>query len=210
MDGLQRITARIAADSETEASELLQHAQEDAHQKLCHYQKAADETRARRLAQGRTQAEDLIHQTVSAAELDARKRLLSVKQEMVSEVFETVLDRLQGLSDPEYIALLVRLAVKASATGEGIILLNAKDLHRHGEALVAEANQALGKKGEPARLTLSPETLPITGGLILREGRVETNCSFEAILRLAQKEMTADVARLLFGPRSREGSVEAC
>ena len=49
-----------------------------------------------------------------------------------------------------------------------------------------------------AMLTLADETREMEGGLILRDDKVETNCSFEMLLRLQREPMAAEVARVLF------------
>ena len=47
-------------------------------------------------------------------------------------------------------------------------------------------------------LTLAEESRPMAGGLILRDGRVETNCSFEVLIRLQRGALSAEVAQVLF------------
>ena len=47
-------------------------------------------------------------------------------------------------------------------------------------------------------LTLAEESRPMAGGLILRDGRVETNCSFEVLIHLQRDALSAEVARVLF------------
>ncbi len=46
--------------------------------------------------------------------------------------------------------------------------------------------------------TLAEETRPIQGGFILLDGRVETNCAFETLVRLEKTAMAGEVAKLLF------------
>ena len=80
-------------------------------------------------------------------------------------------------------------------------------------AAAEKAGKAGGKAGEilskvvtgasallqgTAMLTLSGETREMAGGLILRDGQVEVNCTFETQLRVLREEMTAEVAAILF------------
>ena len=37
-----------------------------------------------------------------------------------------------------------------------------------------------------------------SGGLIIKEGSVETNCTFEVMIETAKKEMEAEIAAMLF------------
>ncbi len=47
-------------------------------------------------------------------------------------------------------------------------------------------------------LTMAEETRPMAGGLILRDDKVETNCSFEVLIHLQKEDLAAEVARALF------------
>ena len=62
-------------------------------------------------------------------------------------------------------------------------------------ALVVEKANAL-KEG--AAFTLSSEHRELEGGLLLKKGLVEINCSFATQLRLLRQDMAADVAAILF------------
>lgn len=198
MDGLNRITERIAADTDREAEDLLALAREEARVKHLDYQSTAESRREHIVAHHRKQAGDLIQRTVSAAELEARKTLLSVRQSLVYEVFEKALAALSALPPADYSALLIRLAVNASLTGAEEILMNPADHQRYGSEVVAGANQQLRVQGKQGLLTLSAETRPFSGGLILKSGPIESNCTLEVLVKLAQHSMTAEVARHLF------------
>lgn len=198
MNGLTRITDRIACDTERDAADLIARARQDAHEKHLHYLKAAEEKRAHLLALGHTQAQEQVLRTAAAAELDARKTILSVKQKLVSEVFEEALAQLMALPTEDYRALLIRLAVNASLTGHEDILLNETDHQHHGASLITGANQLLSSAGKPAALTLSSEIRTFSGGLILKAGPVETNCTLEVLLKLARNTVTGEVSKVLF------------
>ena len=54
-------------------------------------------------------------------------------------------------------------------------------------------------KRSGSRLTLSEETRPIVGGLILSQGRIEINCALDTLADLHRSELAGEAARLLFG-----------
>ena len=97
------------------------------------------------------------------------------------------------LPDAEYIALLAALAVKASETGSEQIILNPADRAKFGKAVAAEANRISGKA-----LTLSEETRPIVGGLILSQGRIEVNCTLDTLAAQSRSVLSIEAAKLLF------------
>lgn len=198
MDGLNRITDRIAIDAEQEAAELLIHAREDSHRIHLHYQKTADEKREHLLSLGRSLALEQVHRMTSVAELDARKTILTVKQELVSEVFADAMEKIIAIPSDEYLEFLIRLAVNACITGTEEILLNQTDRMNHGPNLVAEVNERLARDGKTSSLSLSPDTRSISGGLILKDGPIETDCSLKVLIKQAKNRLTGEVAKILF------------
>ena len=130
------------------------------------------------------------------AQLDARKlELAERKQEMLAKAYDRAMERLTSLPDGEYVGLLAGLAAKASSTGREEVILSQKDRARYGKQVVTQANERLGD----GHLTLSVQTRPIRGGLILSDGDVEVNCTFETLVRLLRGEMDRTVVEVLFG-----------
>ena len=131
----------------------------------------------------------------SVAQLDARKLELAAKQEMLAKAYDRAMERLTSLPDGEYVGLLAGLAAEASSTGREEVILSQKDRARYGKQVVTQANERLGD----GHLTLSVQTRPIRGGLILSDGDVEVNCTFETLVRLLRGEMDRTVVEVLFG-----------
>ena len=179
MDGIEKITGRIAADASQEIAAIQAEARRESEDILARGRRAADE-RVERLA--------------SVAQLDARKLELSAKQEMLARAYDRALEKLTGLPDGAYTDLLAQLAVEASSTGREAVILSPKDRARYGKAAVTRANEKLGD----GHLTLSEQTRPIQGGLILSDGDVEVNCSLETLVRLIRGETDREVAKVLF------------
>ena len=153
----------------------------------------AEELRQTYLAEGDAEAEKQYSLLVSAAETEAKKDLLRVKQDVLSEAFDRAVLYLRNLEKERYVKLLSSLARKASETGSEEIILNPEDREKLGGALLEEL------KRSGSRLTLSEETRPIVGGLILSQGRIEINCALDTLADLHRSELAGEAARLLFG-----------
>ena len=67
-----------------------------------------------------------------------------------------------------------------------------------GAKAVKAANELIAKRGLDGCLTLSDETRPMTGGLILKQGDIEVNCTVDTLLDLSRSELAARVAEVLF------------
>ena len=194
MDGIEKITGRIAEDAGREVDGILTEARRQADEITARYEAQAKRESEEILARGRRNAEERVERLASVAQLDARKLELAAKQEMLAKAYDLALEKLLQLPEKEYVALLADLAVKASSTKKEQLIFSQKDRTRYGKAVVTQANEKLGD----GRLTLSEQTRPIKGGLILSDGDVEVNCTFETLVRLQRGEMDREVAKVLF------------
>lgn len=197
MDGIKNILARIDQELQQEIDTIHQETQAQLAERSAHYDTLiAQETKAilDRGAQEATQHEERL---VSVAMVECRKLLLSARQNLVSQTYDQALTHLLALSPEEYVTLLASLASRAALTGAEEVMLSEQDRTRYGKTVVAKANELLDK-GLPKTLTLSPHTRNIQGGLILSNGQVELNCSFETLIRLQRGVMDLEVAHTLF------------
>ena len=194
MNGIEKLTQQITADAQVEIDAILAEAQEKADAITADYAQRAEKATAERLAKGTQAADQREERLVAMADMERRKELLAAKQDMVGKAFDRALEQLCALPDEEYAALLTRLAVAASTSGKEQLIFSPKDHARVGQQVVAAANEAL----TGGALTLSEQTRPMTGGLILSDGSVEVNCSFETLIRLQRGAIAGDVANVLF------------
>lgn len=227
MNGIEKITARIQQDANADIAAQLKAAEEKAAAVRVQYEAQAREETAKAAENAEKAALQLVERAESAARMDAKKLVLSAKQECIDKAFEQASKMLLSLPEEEYVDLLARMAAGSSQSGQEEVLLNRRDREAVGAKVVARANQILAKSVAPnlpqelkeskagkiidkvvtganailqgtAMLTLAEETRDITGGLILRDGSVEINCAFETQLRMLRENMAADVAKVLF------------
>ncbi len=198
MKGMEKITRRISSEAEEAAAAVIAQGQKAADDIRARYEDQARDTEAELLRQGREKLEQKVQRAERAAKLDAKKDILSVKQEMVSAAYEKARQLILALPEEKYVAFLARQAGTAALTGREEIILSPEDRKALGEKLLAAANAAAAKRGLPGTLKLSQETRPIRGGLVLREGDIEVNCTLESLLELSRGSLDAEVARTLF------------
>ena len=194
MNGIEKITGRIASDAAQEIESIQAEARRQAEEITARYAEQAKRESQELLERGRRSAEERVERLASVAQLEARKLELAAKQEMLSKAYDKALEQLLNLPDQEYTALLADLAVKASSTGQEAVILSQKDRTRFGKQVVTLANE----KRKDGRLTLSGETRSIQGGLVLSDGDVEVNCTFETLVRLQRGELDREISKLLF------------
>ena len=195
MDGIEKITGRIAEDVGREIDELTAEARRQADEIAARYDAQAKRECEDILARGRRNADERVERLASVAQLECRKLELAAKQEMLSRAYDKALEQLLNLPEQEYTALLADLAVKAAVTGREQVILSQKDRTRYGKQVVTRANELLAGRGA---LTLAEESRPMKGGVILSDGDVEVNCTFETLVRLQRSQLERDVAKVLF------------
>ncbi len=194
MNGIEKLTQQINADAQAEIDEILAAAKAEADAVAADYAQRAEKAAADVIAKGTAAAQQREERLVSMAGMEGRKDLLSAKQEMVGKAFDLALEKLCTLSDDEYVAMLVKLALTAVNSGREQMIFSQKDRNRIGKAVVTAVNDALPN----GNLTLSEQTRPMRGGFILSDGDVEVNCAFETLVRLLRGEISGEVAKALF------------
>lgn len=198
MTGIEKITQRIAGDAQQEAEAILAQAQAQADEIMARYQAQAKQITEDTLAKGEKAAAERRSRLKGGAEMERRQQTLAVKQEMLDKAFDLALSKLCSLPEREYVDLLAQLTVKASTTGREQLILCIADRARYGVKVATRANDLLAKAGKTAQLTLSQESRDFRGGLLLADGDVEVNCTFETLVRLARGSVSGEVAKVLF------------
>ena len=227
MEGIEKITAKIAQDAQAEIARLTAETGEKIKTIQAEAEAQARKEAAEIEAKGRAAADERLERLSSAAQMERRKLELGAKQEVLSEAFDLALEKLCTLPEQEYIALLTRLVLEASSTGREQLIFSQKDRNTVGKQVVIAANDALVKERSPGlpeevakskvgafvdklvhnttaivtgtgMLTLAEETRDIKGGFIMVDGDVEINCAFDTLVRLQREQMEKKVADALF------------
>lgn len=126
------------------------------------------------------------------ANLDAHKVDLGVKQRLIGESFDNALRMLTELPREKYLSFVQNLLEKAVSTGEEILMVGKSEKHLDG-AWLDGYNAA-----HQTHLGFSDERLPISGGFILRNDKIDINCSWDMLIEDIRPEIESDVVKRLF------------
>ncbi|MBR2926226.1 MAG: hypothetical protein IKC31_01450 [Clostridia bacterium] len=221
MNGLERITDKILEQAQTEANAILAKAEEECARIAKDAGERAERIKAQQYAQAEQEGSEIVTRAKSAAINQKRNLLLQTKSELVDDAFDQALNTLLGLSDEKYTELLAGLltaafweqleAERISRTVYGEedavtpnayeVIFNLRDRARVGEAVLEATRKKLSGKvpaEKLAMLSLSKTTVSIDGGLILRVGDIESNCSLSLLLAQLREELELEVSRTLF------------
>ena len=194
MNGIEKITQRIDADTQAQIDEVLNRAREEAAKIAGKYQAQARAEAMELAAKNEKAAAEREERLVSAAQMESRKTALAAKQELVDKAYEKALQALCAMPDKQYTETVAALLAEAAPSGKGTVVFSAETRKRIGKAAVDLANEKL--KG--GKLSLSEETRPIQGGFILLDEKMEVNGTFETLVRLQKAETAGAVAKKLF------------
>ena len=198
MNGLEKIIARIEADAAADAARMEEEAKQQSEAILSEGEAKAQESYWQKVKAGVKATEDRVQRIGKAADMEARKILLSSKQELVDETFQKAEEKLRALSGAEYEDFLATLAVRAAVSGREELVLTAADREKYGSAVLKKANALLAADGRAGKLTLAGDAGDFSAGLVLREGNISVNCTIEALMAQAREEMTSFAAAELF------------
>lgn len=194
MKGTEKIIAHIQADAQAQVDAILAKCEEQCAAIRSDYEAKAVSAYEERMRVGKEECAAQTDSTNRLAQMEARKGVLALKQELISESFEKACGKIVALPEENYVALLAKLAKEAAVTGSERIVLNKRDKAAIGAAVAEKANALLGN----GKLTVAEETGDFAGGLILRRDSIEVNCTAELLVKLCRDEMSAKVANVLF------------
>ena len=220
-NGLNRITDKIIAAAKEQANGILAAAEEDCARILAEYNEKAEKIRAALAREIEQKTQDQLARAKSSAAMAGRNLVGEARSQLIESVFRDAFEEIEKKPETEYINLIVGLCSAAAeeiftteeknlavygAEEEAVaeqceILLNAADRKKIGKKVLAGVQKALSGKISPENLkkiTLAEDTVNIRGGVVLRYGEVESNCSFEMLFSLLRRDLETDVSRMLF------------
>ena len=219
MNGLDRITDRILADAREKARGILEAAQNDCRRAAADYAAEGERIREEITEQAMAESEDIIARSKSAVAMTRRDILTRARAEMLDEAFAAACAHICDTDYGKYRELLVALLSSAlidqsKSEQSGLemgdevalpesyeVIFNAQDAERFGRRIVEDARRLTERRigaDRAARVCLSETTAAIDGGLILRCGDTEVNCSLSALLAEMRRGLEGRVAKILF------------
>lgn len=220
MTGLDKIIERIQTEARERASRTLQNAERESTELAKEYAARSEEARARIEKEGLEAAEAMLNAARAESEKTHTEILQSTRLSLIDEAFERAKKEICDTDFGKYRELLAALLTTALleqhrteqqsiAFGDEVepferfeVLLNATDRQRFGTQIVNDARRTVERRigaKKAAMLMLSEKTVDISGGLILRFGDVELNCTLDVLMADIRRDLTPRVGKILFG-----------
>lgn len=198
MKGLEAIKKQIIEDARAESDKQLDQARQRAAERRAVRLAAQAKTLAELRARNSEEAAMRKERMLTAARLDARKKLLSVKQEMIGKAFVSAEDKIRRLPAEEYRTFMADVVARYSETGNEEVTVSGRDLEVLDQEFIRLANQRLQAAGKTGALKLSERSGDFDGGLVMIGRNSEINCTLKALVRQVRQSLESEVAQILF------------
>ena len=192
----EAITAKILEEAKAAASETLREAGDKAAKIRDAAEAEAQKARKQAQVSADAQAAQLRERMLRMAELDQKKALLTAKRALIDASFDDALLRMRNMPADQKRAFIKRLLLEASEHGETLIVDEA-EIALFDRGFLEALNKALSDSGRKV-VTLAPETRKLGGGFVLKDGGMEINCTYQAVLAQMRPTLEAAVAGMLF------------
>ena len=189
---LADIKAKIAADSqaqikaiEAENDEKVREISRKANAEI----KEVQDSYTVRL--GKEEPEVLRRREIVAG-LDAKILYLGVRKRLVGDAFAAALKQLADLPADKYIAFANKLLAEAVETGSELVITGKDEKHLDAKWLEGY------NSAHHTSLKLADEKLNIAGGFVLRNDKIDTNCSWDMLVNSIRGDIESEVVKKLF------------
>lgn len=198
MNGINKIIDRISAETQAEIDQLMAETAEECKSIRDSFDKQAQEEYWQLIREGKEESSLQMQRYAGAAAMEARKNILSMKQEAVAKVLDRAVEDICALPEHDYVSFLARLAGNAAFTGTEELVFNRRDRAAVGRQVSREANELLKKRGLQPGLTVSSNELDCKGGMMVKQGDIEVNCCVEKLVELCREKLSTQIAEILF------------
>jgi len=200
---VEDIIKKISEDARSEADALLSFARAEADAIREKAQRQADELKAEMTQKAQERAKEHGARIEMLATLEFRKEILRAKKKLIEEALKKAEDTIRNFARDDYLSFLRFIILSEVDSGNEEIILSAA----HRDLLTPDFLDGLNNELGPSKgnLRLSEETGDFSGGVILRDGRKETNLTLKSLIESERDKLEPFVANILFGEPQRNG-----
>ncbi len=193
----EQVIEKILSEANATADGITAEAKDKGAAAQLDMEKSLDEFRRETAKLAETAGREHKGQMLASARMRLQKDYLAAKCDLLDEVFDKAVEQIKQLSDSEYLKFIESLMVKAVETGSEEVIVG-KNETRITDSFIKQVNRKLGT-GFKGNLLLAKEKANISGGFILRRGKVRINVSTDVLVEQARESLEIELAQDLFG-----------
>lgn len=192
---IEKITSAIIDEAQAECEQILNAAETKNRGVIAQLEKRIKIETDVAVREAGEERERIISRRKSVADIDGKKIVLAKKQQLIDGCFEDAVEHIVSMDEDQYVEFLAA-AGKNTGFSQGSLIFNEKEKTSIGRRVVEALNEAV-PEGD---FHLAEETRKIKGGYMLQKGQVYINNSVEAMVEDRRRELTSEVAAILFPP----------
>jgi V/A-type H+-transporting ATPase subunit E len=195
---IKDIKEKIITDAKIQANNIISQAEDKAKEIIKKGEKEADNIK--KIVLNRNKQEGLLKKSkiLTEANLKAKKTILSEKQNIIEDVFNSVLENVLNLNDKDYHKFIKKLILDNIEKGDETIFIGTSNKSKISKEFIKDINEELKINGKKGELKLSSAYLSIKGGIIIGFGNVQKNVSLELLIKKVREESEMQISKILF------------
>lgn len=191
MNGGDKILSRIKADCDKVVSAIISESDSKCAEIISQAEIQAKKASESISEKTDAKVKQIENSSKSRCELEIRNSLLTQRRAEIDKTIDEVLNYLLSQNDSDYFSYIYKLA-KTLNVKEGTVYLNKKDLDR----LPGDFTDNFKKSG--IDIKVGENAVDIVGGFILKNGKIEENMAFDAVIMSKRDVLEDIISRELF------------
>ena len=192
---LEDIVKRIKEKVSQEVEKIKQGADREREEIIKKAKQEADRVKDELIKKATEEGEGERQRRLMRTRSEERKKILAFKRELIDKVFRQAKERLDNLSEEEYLKWSERLLLSNIDSGKEEILVSPRDKDLMERILVEGLGEGLNIK----EIKFLPQLNEKERGFIVRKEGVQINYTFSSLFSSLEDELEIEVARILFG-----------
>ncbi len=194
MSDITKLTEKIIQDAtvkeEQQTKEALQAIDRKETLKKRQLEKQVDE----RLARFEKELRADMSLEVSDLDVKSKAKILAAKEAVLDELFEASQQKLEEMPQADFDQFVIGNIKKTGLTGSIDFVIGENSEDHASKAAVTKWQQALPQ----TQLTVAKKSAPRRSGFLIRQGDIEYNFTFEALLRSVKEEISHELLAVIF------------
>ena len=147
--GIEDIKQKIIADAKERAKQIREEAEKKAKSIVDEAKDNAKQIKKESKEKAELEAEAKKKRILALARLEARKSILAARHDMMEEAFVEAVNRLSGLDDGEYRAIIKEMFLSAEMPDGNVeVIFSPKDKKRISHDFLKDVQKELARKGK--------------------------------------------------------------
>ena len=195
MSDIRKLTTKIVEDAQKKQAHLIEEAEKEIAKKERIKKQQLEKEVADHLARYEKELQKELSLKVSDLHVKSRNRMLAAKQQVLDELFADAKEQLQNITAEDFDAFVERKLALVQLTGTVELVFGSKSAPLVSDTMI----QRWQAQFEPdLTIQVAKETIPNRSGVVFKQGEVEFNFIFEALLESKEEELSYQLIAFIF------------